>query len=181
MLPCWLKVSSSDTVFLFFLMIYYILMAHLSFPCPWSTILGILDLGLPLLLASVRELAQQRLWGSCGVSRTEKETRGDGAKCPLNSREKKQTCFMYHTNRCTFQRKKRKLLTRKHEKKKKTNVNWTWREPLILFISSISSPKDLNNGGYRTISSTPTTTLAGPTWKQCHELIIKAWRARFKG
>lgn len=25
---------------------------------------------------------------------------------------------MYHTNRCTFQRKKRKLLTRKHEKKK---------------------------------------------------------------
>lgn len=64
------------------LMIDYTFQPHLSFPCPWSAILGILDLGLPLLLASVSKLAQQRLCRGYKVSRG---GRGD---------EKKESCLL---------------------------------------------------------------------------------------
>lgn len=46
---------------------------HLSVPCPWSAILGVLDLGLPLLLASVGKLAQQRLCWGWGRDRRKKQ------------------------------------------------------------------------------------------------------------
>lgn len=54
-------------------MINYTFKPHLSFPCPRSAILGILDLGLPLLLASVSKLAQQRLCRGYRVSQPERE------------------------------------------------------------------------------------------------------------
>ena len=54
-------------------MIKYTFKPHLSFPCPRSAILGILDLGLPLLLASVSKLAQQRLCRGYRVSQRERE------------------------------------------------------------------------------------------------------------
>lgn len=56
-----------------FLMINYTFKPHLSFPRPRSAILGILDLGLPLLLASVSKLAQQRLCRGYRVSQAERE------------------------------------------------------------------------------------------------------------
>lgn len=89
-------------------MINYTFKPHLSFPCPRSAILGILDLGLPLLLASVSKLAQQRLCRGYRVSRAEREDKEKERFVILIAGKITISCISLTV---TFQRKKHKLLT----------------------------------------------------------------------
>lgn len=92
-------------------MIDYTFQTHLSFPCPRSAILGILDLSLPLLLASVSKLAQQRLCRGYKGSRTE---RGD---------EKKDRFVFHYQEKVTFSFVFNIQL-----------INWVWKEHCYIYL-----------------------------------------------